>query len=151
MKTPAVIVLLFVAASFSLSGATAPAPTAPVQVAPGSQLSTQGMPADFELIINCTQLGSLLHFQIIVASRTGTFSPDSEGLLEVYDVGGRVLSCDLQKKEYSQNLLYNFDLSPKYLGKSRFSFKCTGLDAKGVATSEVVSAVLQDFVKPAKS
>ncbi len=154
MKTPAIIVLLFAAVSLSVHGAAdsttaASNATAP---APALQITNQDLKTDYEVVIQSQSLapsptGTTLGFLVTVVSRSGTFPSSFEGKLEVYDADGRVLTCDLQTRADGQNLSYAFDLSSKYLPRSRFTFSCVGKDAKGEPTSETISAMLADFVK----
>jgi len=144
MKTSTLFAWLFAAVSMLTMGADA------ATAAPGEP---QKLQANFVFIINCTpqgpdKAGDNVHFEIVVVSRTGKFSPDAEGLLEVFDPKGNIFSGDLQYKVEGQTLKYEFDLSPKYLTKSRFSFKCTGVDAKGAATADVLWVSLLDYVNP---
>ncbi|HVU38870.1 MAG TPA: hypothetical protein VHC95_11095, partial [Opitutales bacterium] len=108
-------------------------------------------PPNFVLVINVTppgpgKAGDNLHFEIGVASRTGKFPADAVGTLEVFDPEERILTSDVQAETDGKVLIYTFDLSPRYLGKSRFSFKGTGADAAGKPAADVLWVTLKDYV-----
>ncbi|HTB63522.1 MAG TPA: hypothetical protein VK737_08025 [Opitutales bacterium] len=89
-----------------------------------------------------------LHFEVVVTARTGSFPPVVEGFLEVFDSKGLIVSCDVQTSSRGKTLVYDFDLSPSYLPKSRFSFKASSLAANGNAAADVVWFHLNDYVSP---
>ncbi len=124
-----------------------PNPTIPVAPPPTPQKSN----ANYGFIIfhdngipGKTDPNANLHFYVGVASRTGTYPPDSQVVLEVFDADQRILTVNLAL-EKSSKLACEFDISPKYLEKTRLSYKCTNRDEKGNMTSEVVWVHLKDF------
>jgi hypothetical protein len=157
MKTPAVTCFALASVWLSAAGAYAPPSAAtasvPVEAAPAEAAPAGGKKPvpNFVLVVNCgllgpNKLGDNLHFTITVNSRTGVFSPDAVGVLEVYDPEERVLTCDLQGRPAAGVMIYEFNLAPKYLEKTRFSFKCTGRDEKGNTTADVVTVHVKDFL-----
>jgi hypothetical protein len=96
-------------------------------------------------------LPNVLHFEIVVTARSGAFPPVVEGLLDVFDGKGLILSCDVQTSSRGKTLVYDFDLDSNYLAKSRFSFKTSSAGASGAAASDVVWFYLKDYVAPSGS
>lgn len=129
---------------------TTPTPTVFANPTTAQPDSKKPVP-NYGLIVNCavvdpSRVGDNLQVSVIVVSRTGQFPANAQGILEVFDADGRILTCVLPAEKGGKGLLYEFNLSPKYTEKTRFSFKATSSDSNGNPTSDTVVIHIKDFI-----
>lgn len=72
--------------------------------------------------IETNKTGAFVRFKVSVQSKHAALSPIPSAVLEICDGTNRVASCPVQKSQHDKAVVYEFDVSPKYLAKSRFTF-----------------------------
>jgi hypothetical protein len=73
-------------------------------------------------IIETNKIGSFVHFKVSVQSKDAALTSIPAAVLEVWDGAKQVASSALQNEQRDKCVVYEFDVSPKYLAKSRFTF-----------------------------
>lgn len=64
----------------------------------------------------------LIHFAISVQSKTEALTSFLSAFLEVFDGTNKITSCPVEKTQEGKSVIYEFDISPKYLTQSKFTF-----------------------------
>jgi hypothetical protein len=72
--------------------------------------------------IETNRIGGFVHFKVSVQSKHATLTPIPRAVLEVWDGTNQVASCSVETAQRDKGVIYEFDVSPKYLSKSRFTF-----------------------------
>lgn len=82
--------------------------------------------------IGVKEVKPLKEFTITVKRKKGRLSPFLEGSLSLYDGENHVASCRIKGIRDKDEVIYSFQVAPKYLDKSKFTFWEMG-HANGIA------------------
>ncbi len=72
--------------------------------------------------IKTEKTGRNLRFRVVVAPKDAALSPLLNASLAVFDGTNRVVSCAVEPARRDPSATYEFEVSPKYLEKSTFTF-----------------------------
>jgi hypothetical protein len=72
--------------------------------------------------IETNRLAALVHFKVFVQSGQAALTSIPSASLQVCDGTNQITSCPLEKAQRDKGVIYEFDVSSKYLEKSRFTF-----------------------------
>jgi len=75
-----------------------------------------------DFTIKADKKGAFVHFVVSVQSKSEALTQFLTADLEVFDGTNQIASCSVQKAQHDKSVVYEFDVSPKYLAKSRFTF-----------------------------
>jgi hypothetical protein len=72
--------------------------------------------------VKAEKTGKKVRFQVSVESKDAPLSSFLEAHLAVYDGTNEIVSCAVEKAQSGKGVVYTFEVSPKYLTKSQFTF-----------------------------
>ena len=72
--------------------------------------------------IETNNIGAFVHFKVFVQSKHAALTPIPKAVLEVCVGTNQVASCPVETAQRDKGVVYEFDVAPKYLAKSRFTF-----------------------------
>ena len=96
--------------------------------------------------IKTDKSGPFLHFKVSIQSKSEALTHFLNSDLEVFDGTNQIASCSVEKAQRGQSVVYEFDVSPKYLAKSRFTFgDMAESDGKPMPAGDYYWFYLADF------
>jgi hypothetical protein len=97
--------------------------------------------------IKAAKRGAIVRFEVYVQSKSEALTPSLTADLEVFDGTNQIASCAVAKAQFDKSVGYTFDVSPKYLAKSRFMFSKIAEDSgHAMPSAHVYWFYLADFV-----